>query len=185
MSLKQDAYNASLAYGQFQNFTQLIILVIVGTGFFVGAYYTYKWYANYVSTKGTIVSIDNPGNRCDASSDAKGNLTYSCLFTVSYNYKGYSGTTQLQKTSSMPLAVGEKINLVYVADAPSYPPTLPQASPWYFIVLAVIGTICYLAAYYDYKMATNKALEPVLATRGAVSIGTDVGQGIGSMIRAL
>lgn len=185
MSMKQDLYNASLAYGQFQDFSSIIILVIVGTVALVGAYYVYKWQSNYVPTTGTVVSIDNPNSRCEASSDAKGNVTYSCLFTASYNYNGNSGTTQLQQSSSSPVRVGQKIGLVYNSADPTYPPTLPQVSSWILPIIVVIGLIFYLGAYYNYKLVTNVALRPVVATQGALALGTKVSNGIGNIIRGL
>jgi len=183
--MKQDLYNASLAYGKFQDYTSIFILVLFGTGALVGAYFVYKMNSNYVSTKGTVVSIDNPTKKCDASSDAKGNVTYSCLFTASYNYNGNSGTTQLQQSSSSPVIVGQKIDLVYNSADPTYPPTLPQTSPWFLIILCIIAGICYLAAYSQYKLVTNVALRPIVATQGALSLGTNISQGIGNIIRGL
>jgi len=183
--MKQDLYNASLAYGQFQDYTSIIILFIIGTAVLIGAYYVYKWQSNYVPTSGTVVSIDNPNNRCEASSDAKGNVTYSCLFTVSYNYIGNSGTTQLQQSSNSPVRVGQKIGLVYNSVDPTYPPTLPQISSWLLVGIIVVGLIFYLGAYYNYKLVTNVALRPIVATQGALSLGTNVSNGIGNIIRGL
>jgi len=183
--MKQDLYNASLAYGQFQDFTSIIILIIIGTVLLIGAYYVYKWQSNYISTKGTVVSIDNPNNKCDASSDAKGNVSYSCIFTVSYNYNGISGTTQLQQSDISPVKVGQKIGLVYNSADPTYPPTLPQVSSWLLPIIIVIGLIFYLGAYYNYKLLTNVALRPIVATQGALALGTDVSRGIGNIVRGL
>ena len=183
MASNQDLlYNASVAYEKFQNFTGIIVLVIVGTGILIGSVFLYKWQSKFVLTTGIVKSIDNPENICEQIKDDKGNATYSCKFTVSYNYKDNKGTTQLQQTSSLPLKVGDEIDLVYNSANPEYPPTLPQVSPLLLIILCVIGAICFIGAYVKYIYISNDAYQPILAAQGAISIGTNINQGLRDMI---
>jgi hypothetical protein len=185
MSLSQNAYNASLAYGKFEDYNSIFVLSILGIGLIWGAYYLYSINSKYVPTSGTVLSIDNPNNICAATSDAKGNVTYECLFTVSYNINGNKGTTQINQSGTYPVVVGQNIGLVYDSTAPEYPPTLPKLSSWVTILMVVIGLVCFFGAYTNYKLVTTPTLAPVVAAQGALSIGTGVSRGIGNIIREI
>jgi hypothetical protein len=182
MSQNKDLYNASVAYEKFQNFTGIIVLVIVGTAILIGSFYLYKWQSKFIPTKGIVKSIDNPDNKCEQIKDDKGNVTYLCKFTASYDYKDNKGTVELQQTSSFPVKVGEEIDLVYNSANPEYPPTLPQVSPLLLIILCVIGVICFISAYVKYIYISNEAYQPILAAQGAISIGTNINEGLRNMI---
>jgi hypothetical protein len=172
----------SLVFGEDQN-TKVILYIIVGTFFFVCQYFVISWYNEYTSTTGTIISIDNPGNKCVTSYNSYGKLSYYCLFTVSYEYKEYSGTTQLEKTSSVPLSAGEKIDLVYLTDSPSYPPTLPTRSWWFYVILGIFAYLFYIIAYNFYRLVIPDTFNIGIASRGVTSIGTGLGKDIGGIIK--
>ena len=45
-----------------------------------------------------------------------------------------------------------------------------------------IGLICFLTAFYYYKLVTTAELAPVVATQGALSFGSDVSYGLRNII---
>lgn len=58
-----------------------------------------------------------------------------------------------------------------------------QNAPWWTGPMVLgIALICFLAAFYNYKLATTAELAPVVATQGALSIGSDVSEGLRDII---
>ena len=58
-----------------------------------------------------------------------------------------------------------------------------QNAPWWTGPMVFgIALICFLTAFYYYKLVTTVELAPVVATQGALSIGSDVGFGLRNII---
>ena len=58
-----------------------------------------------------------------------------------------------------------------------------QNAPWWTGPMVFgIALICFLSAFYYYKLVTTAELAPVVATQGALSIGSDVGYGLRNII---
>jgi len=58
-----------------------------------------------------------------------------------------------------------------------------QNAPWWTGPMVFgIALICFLTAFYYYKLVTTAELAPVVATQGALSIGSDVTYGLRNII---
>jgi len=69
-------------------------------------------------------------------------------------------------------------------NSPSQQNPTPTPIPWYVKLLFLfIGLGCCAAAYYFYSLVTNKSLESVVATQGALELGSDVSTGIGKIFK--
>jgi formate-dependent nitrite reductase membrane component NrfD len=128
MSLGQDAYNTTLAYGKFNNYKNVATYTVVGIILI-------------------IVSI--------------------CLFITNPTIPVTNNTPTTTDTNS-----------------PSQQNPTPTTFPWYIKVLFLfVGVGCFVAAYYFYSLVTNKSLESVVATQGALDLGSDVSTGIGKIFK--
>jgi drug/metabolite transporter (DMT)-like permease len=120
MSFNQGAYDASLAYGKFKDYTGAIAATIIGIVLIIVSIFIFIQY------------IRQPKPKTD---------------------------------DNVP------------------PEQKPKNAPWWSGPMVFgIGLICFLTAFYYYKLATSAELAPVVATQGALSFGSDVSNGLRDII---
>jgi hypothetical protein len=132
MSFGESAYSASLAYGKYEGYRNIIISIVIGL---------------ICTIIGLWLFISNPSFP---------------ITNISTNTPTNTPTTDNSNTPSTQNTV-----------------STPSPAPlWLKSLFLVIGLLLLGGAYMYYRFINSKSYESVVATQGAIGIGTDVSRGI-------
>jgi hypothetical protein len=181
-NIENTAYDASYFLGEIQLGWWVLVCLLFGIGLFTTGYYNHKnWNYNLIDIPGTVVSIDGKDNQCDSYQTTDGSnppkiiTHYNCLVTVKYikNDSSTYDTVQLLSTNnSLPLSVGQTINLTYDSSQ-NTKPTLHifrLDTVWYI----GCGFMCLLFALINIILMSTPALKPLVAFEGALGAAGQV-----------